>query len=471
MRLMGGGGFRRTLTAAAFAAIGIGAFARDAAACLWDDEVLVAEAATLPCLAEAITNSYPRHTPQYFKARAEAAEIALAFDPYSTWALDMAAIARLHLGKLPEAEALMRRRAEVDPDAYATHANLGTLYTFNGQLDQALVHIDRALKLEPQAHFGREKYHRLLVVYLQRLAAEPKAGHERENFLGVPVNDDDRLNGNQARFDAYLKQHGLGRDVFDALDAMITVYGAGENPHVYAAAGDMLALFGAHGYAALAYRAAIMRKHPAAAEMKRREDAQFALVKKATAATPLGKRIVEAGEEAQPREPRDYLRAMTRPIPMGLRPGAFEKYEAFERKQVAGGLRVWTPSGVHTLYQKQDELKLRCPVGKTFPDLARAPPPPESLPARRPPAPAPSASEYAAAEASLASLDVASRRIAKARDCSEIAPALQAVRTAPPIGAMAASRVIDADEVLIRRRVEALQLLITAQLRCAQKRK
>jgi hypothetical protein len=283
------------------------------------------------------------------------------------------------------------------------------------------------------------------------------------------VSDDDRLLGNQARFDATMKQHGLGRDVFDALDAMITVYGAANSPHVYAAAGDMLALFGAHGYAALAYRAAIVRKHPASAEMKRREEAQFALVKKATAEKPLPKRAAAAGDEAQPREPRDYLWAMTRPKPDGLRPAAFVKYEEFERKEIAGGLKVWTPIGVAALYKKQDELKLRCPVGKTFPDLARAPGTPEPSLSRRPPPPAPSPPERAAAEASLAKLEEASRRIAKTGACKEIGPALEALRGAPPIATISVSRVIDADEVLIRRRVEALQLLIDAQLRCGGK--
>jgi hypothetical protein len=139
------------------------------------------------------------------------------------------------------------------------------------------------MAIEPHAHFGREKYHRLLVVYLKRLADEPGAGHQRENFLGVPVTDADRRSGSPETFDAVMKHHALGRDVFDALDSMITVYGAGDNPFVYAASGDMLALFGAHAYAAVSYQAATKHRHPVARELKRIVAAEFAIVKQQTA--------------------------------------------------------------------------------------------------------------------------------------------------------------------------------------------
>ena len=44
--------------------------------------------------------------------------------------------------------------------------------------DLALVHIDRAMQIEPAAHFGREGYHRRLVVYLKAVAADPKGATE-----------------------------------------------------------------------------------------------------------------------------------------------------------------------------------------------------------------------------------------------------------------------------------------------------
>jgi hypothetical protein len=464
---------RTGVIAAGFVAAGlvVAAFAREAAACGWDDEVYYAEAKTLPCLAGAITDSYPRHTPEYWRARAEAADLALAVDPHATWALDLGAIARMRLGKLSEAEGLMRHRAEVEPDAYATHANLGTLHTFDGRYDLALEHIDRALVLEPRAHFGREKYHRLLVVYLRRLAAEPGKGHERESFLGVPVSDDDRLHGSPAAFDARMQQHWLGRDVFDALDAMITVYGAGANPHVYAAAGDMLALFGAHALAALAYQAAIARKHPAAKDLRRLVDAEFALVQKATETQPNAVRAKEEDERAgQPREPREFLWAMARARPMGLRPAGFEKYQAFERKEVARGLRVWTADGVGALYAKQEELKLRCPVGLTFPELAAPAPPQAQAPAAgtaaaRPPTPA-----LAAAVAALGALETAAHHLATTFDCSATSASLASLRAAPPIGSIALSRSVDGDELLRARRITALQDIISAQRRCDRER-
>ena len=66
----------------------------------------------------------------------------------------------MKLGELEPARAVMLRRAEAEPDGYGTHANLGTLLTFTGEYAAALPHIDRAMAIEPKAHFGRERYHR-----------------------------------------------------------------------------------------------------------------------------------------------------------------------------------------------------------------------------------------------------------------------------------------------------------------------
>jgi tetratricopeptide (TPR) repeat protein len=52
------------------------------------------------------------------------------------------------------------------PGRYETAANLGTFYFHAGKLEEGIPHIDRALKINPDAHFGREKYQKLLVQYV-----------------------------------------------------------------------------------------------------------------------------------------------------------------------------------------------------------------------------------------------------------------------------------------------------------------
>lgn len=332
----------------------------DAAACGWDDEVYAAEERTLPCLSLALTSRQLAHTPKFYETRLRAAQTALEVDPFSTWALDMAGVALMKLHRLPEAEAMMKKRLEIAPDAYASHANLGTVYTFTGDFDRALIHIDRAMKIEPKAHFGREKYHRRLVTYLASVKKEPGV-HDTENFLGVPVTDDDRKNGDPTRFDLKAKAAGIGRDVFDALDAMLTVYGAEDNPHVLAAAGDMLALFGTPAYAAIAYEAAIKRGHPA----KKHLTGAYQIVWKRTVAEW---KSTSKGQQGLPlHTPEEYVWIVEnrkfRPNPV------VETYQTFEKKQLEGGLAVWTKEGLATLYAERERLGERCEVGRTMPGL------------------------------------------------------------------------------------------------------
>lgn len=320
---------------------------RKPAGCAWNDEVWLAEAKTLPCFSDVILNTYPRHTARFHGLRLRAATIALTVDPHSLWALDMAGVAQIHLRKLPAAEKTLLHRLEVAPGAYATHANLGTLYTFTGQWDLALANIDVAMKIEPQAHFGREKYHRAFVVFLSKLAKEP-GKHETENFLGIPVTDEDRKKGSPERFDAVVTPRGFGRDAFDAIDAMVTVYGASDNPHLFAAAGDLLALYGKHALASAAYTRALKLKHPAPKAI-------------ADAKTVAWKVVMDhfvpafPGESPTPPESKTYEAA-------GVSPPTFADEEA----ELDKGLAVWTAAGLEALYAKEAKRGRACPVGSTL---------------------------------------------------------------------------------------------------------
>jgi hypothetical protein len=105
---------------------------RRAPACGWDTESYHAEATSLPCVYNVVLDDYPRHAVAYYETRIAAADAALAWAPYYSAALDDKAIALFERGRLEPSRAVMLRRAEADPDGYATHANLGTLVTFTG---------------------------------------------------------------------------------------------------------------------------------------------------------------------------------------------------------------------------------------------------------------------------------------------------------------------------------------------------
>jgi tetratricopeptide (TPR) repeat protein len=323
------------------------ASSRVARACGWDGESYHAEAKSLPCVYAAVTGIYPKHTPEYFETRAAAAEAALAWAPTDVAALDDRGLALMRLGRLADARAVMERRLALEPDAYASHANLGTLYTFTGDWDLALAHIDRAMKIEPAAHFGREGYHRQLVVYLKAVAADRAVALDKD-FLGLSLTKEQRLSGSPAK----LAAAGIAPDAIDALVSMITVYGADRVSHVYVALGNVLALHGDLRLAWTAYADALALKHPRDAGLARWQGELQ------------GKISDEHFRNAPPRAPD--------------RPGGYQgmdrgfggaasvaghmdyNYGNWERQQLRKGLPVWREAGLSVVYAKMHALGKRC---------------------------------------------------------------------------------------------------------------
>jgi tetratricopeptide (TPR) repeat protein len=335
------------LTAAALAGL---CLPGPAAACGWDNETDHAEAKSLPCVFEILIGAYPQHTPEYYEARIAAADQALLWAPHSLEALDMKAVALIKLKRYEEARAALLLRAEADPDGYGTHANLGTLYTFTGELELALKHIDEAMDIEPEAHFGREKYHRMLVVYLQEVAADP-ARAKGKDFLGLELSREQRLKGSEAAF----VKSGLEEDAFDALASMIAVYGADELPDLYFAFGNILALRGYPRLAYSAYQRAVELGHPRKAELKKwlKELRQvvcedhFKGSCPSTSTSPLTRGAYVGIDEIYARE-----RGKAKSLRL--------EYAGWEREQLKGGLPVWTDAGLAEIYKKQAKLRPRC---------------------------------------------------------------------------------------------------------------
>ncbi|MEZ4447948.1 MAG: hypothetical protein R3B09_00625 [Nannocystaceae bacterium] len=329
-----------------------------AAACGWDWETYEAEATSLPCVFDALVGFWPKHSDTYHQRRIAAVDHALAWMPGWTEGLDARGISLLKLGRLEEARATMEHGRAAAPEAYASHANLGTLFTFTGDYAAALEHIDAAMKIEPKAHFGREKYHRALVVFLERVAADPEIA-KRENFLGLKLDDEERRAGSPERY----RQAGLEDDAIDALVAMITVYGADQVAEIYLALGDLLALRGHPRLAYTAYRRAKELGHP-----RKRELARWM--------TDLNVAIMQA--RGRPTRGMGALYART----LKEARAAQATYQKWEEGTIAEGLALWTAAGVDTIYAKIHETRRRCvaphvigdPIGGAGPDLAPSEP-------------------------------------------------------------------------------------------------
>jgi tetratricopeptide (TPR) repeat protein len=147
--------------------------------CLWDSDTLRAEAAGAPGMVETIVGRFDRYPPLYYQMRLDRAAADVATNPADLNAYDDAAVSCDRLGKHDEAIAWMaQKRTALDAlpesEARADHeyrylANLGTFHAHrwlaNGadradmaDMEQARDLIRQAIALNPDAHFGRERY-------------------------------------------------------------------------------------------------------------------------------------------------------------------------------------------------------------------------------------------------------------------------------------------------------------------------
>ncbi len=151
-----------------------------ASACLWDRDTPYHEAIGMSEVVAALTGRFPRNPPLYYRMRLDRVAAELASKPDDLAAYDDAGVACDRLGLGDEAVAWMeKKRARLDaldssrPETrehlYRCHANLGTFLIHRwiragadrGRIDEAEAARDelaKALEINPNAHFGREKY-------------------------------------------------------------------------------------------------------------------------------------------------------------------------------------------------------------------------------------------------------------------------------------------------------------------------
>ncbi len=151
-----------------------------AVACAWDRDTLAAEAKGLPRVADVIGGRFDRNPPLYYEMRLERSLKAIEADSEDFIAYGDAAIALDKLGRPNEAVVLLEkrlnefsRRSYADPNKnegehlYQLYANLGTVRAHDwvrrgadakdtADLVKAIDEIDMAIKINPDAHFGRE---------------------------------------------------------------------------------------------------------------------------------------------------------------------------------------------------------------------------------------------------------------------------------------------------------------------------
>jgi tetratricopeptide (TPR) repeat protein len=138
-----------------------------AQACLWDSDTLATESARFPNVAGIMAGVFPRHSKEYHVWRIQQKQPLVESGKAGASDYDDLAVSQHKLGDHKAAIATMMAKEQKVSGLYETYSNLGTFYIYAGELSVAQKWIEKALAINPNAHFGREKYQRWLVMWLR----------------------------------------------------------------------------------------------------------------------------------------------------------------------------------------------------------------------------------------------------------------------------------------------------------------
>lgn len=136
-------------------------------ACLWDSDTLATESARFPNVAGMMTGVFPRHSKEFHTWRVQQKLPLVDAGRAGASDYDDLAVSQHKLGDHQAAIATMMAKEQKVSGLYETYSNLGTFYIYLGELSTAQKWIEKALVINPNAHFGREKYQRWLVMWLR----------------------------------------------------------------------------------------------------------------------------------------------------------------------------------------------------------------------------------------------------------------------------------------------------------------
>jgi tetratricopeptide (TPR) repeat protein len=154
-------------------------------ACLWDYDTLMMERQRFPSALELITGKFLRHTPEFYQWRIQDRLAKLKTDPDNLAYYDDLAVAYNKVGQHKKAIETILIKEQKKPGLYETYANLGTFLFYTSDFEKSLEYIDRAIAINPDAHFGREKYQK----YLTRYIIDTRKVDKLQLPMGHDVND------------------------------------------------------------------------------------------------------------------------------------------------------------------------------------------------------------------------------------------------------------------------------------------
>lgn len=218
-----------------------------APACLNDRDTLADEAKKNRDVLTTLVGGFERNPPLYYQMRIKRIEGDLRANPNRIDEYDDIAVANDRIGNDDEAIKWIEAKRKLLPSLdmksetskdewYRYYANCGTFWVHrwaaNGAADEQIsdvIHgrdlISKALQINPNAHFGREKYQLMVMKWLiDSRSSSNDREHGRDESLGRYIERAGDLNNEKKREEAVIGLSGL-----------IRLGGAWQSPDVYAA--------------------------------------------------------------------------------------------------------------------------------------------------------------------------------------------------------------------------------------------
>ena len=250
-----------------------------AAPCIWDKDTLGDELRGLPDAFDLVTGRWFVHSEAYYRQRISRLPKHLRAHPEDLAAYDDLAVAYERMRDRRAAIAVMEEKAVAlsrTPDKeqqYRYHANLGTFHAHGGQFDEALAQLEKAVAINPAAHFGRERFQINLIGYIAAARKDPQLW-SKHNFLTW---SEYRLK--EHRWSVYVAKTSFTfredvledraafasvkvEDAYTAVAGMLR-FGGLEGSELFRTAGDLFLIQRHLNLAWWSYQRAIERGHPA----------------------------------------------------------------------------------------------------------------------------------------------------------------------------------------------------------------
>ncbi len=148
-------------------------------ACFWDKDTLEMEKQKFPEVADLISGNFLRHSSAFHNWRIKDREKKIKLYPDSISLYDDLAVSYSKIDNNKKAIEVILKKDKIKSGLYETYANLGTFYLHDEKYKEGIVYIDKAISINPNAHFGREIY--------QKYAAEYILSKLHNNKLSFPL--------------------------------------------------------------------------------------------------------------------------------------------------------------------------------------------------------------------------------------------------------------------------------------------